>query len=124
QLDHVLVIKVRARDVNKLSRLLLNCSYNFRVAVPGRAHRNSGGEIKELVAVYIFDNAAAAALSHHRIRARVRRRNEFVIELQDAGGVRAWQLGLDLRAGGGAIRNSFRGHDSAPCVPLCPLWLT
>ena len=93
------VIEVGARHVNQLGRLLLDGGNHLGMAVAGRGHRNAGSEIEELVAVHVFDDAAAAALRDQRIGARVRRRNVTLVPLQNALGIGAGQRGNDLRSG-------------------------
>ncbi len=88
QLRHALVIKIRAGHVNQLGGLLLDRSDDFRVAVSCGAHGDAGSEIEEGVAVHVFDDGAVPALGHQRIVARIRRRHEFCVLLQDALGVR------------------------------------
>ena len=73
QLHHVLVIEIRARHVDQLARLLLNGGDHMRMAVAGRSHGDARRKIKKLVAIDIRDHDAAAALSHQRIRTRIRR---------------------------------------------------
>ena len=62
-----------------------------------RADGDSGIEIKEDVAVYIFDHRAFAALDDERVRARVGRRNIFGVLLNNGYGLRAGKFGFQRR---------------------------
>ena len=92
--------------MDQFARLLLNSGDHFRMAMAGRGHGNPSGEIEELIAIHIFDHNAAAALGNQRIRARVGRRNVFLIARENALGIRARERSLELGAG-----QSFGGHE-------------
>ena len=96
---HLFVVEVGARHVDQLRGLLLDGGDDLGVAVPGRRHRDPGGEVEELVAVDVFDDDTPAALGDHRIRAGVRRRNILFIGRENALRVGAGQRGLNLGTG-------------------------
>ena len=64
QRDQALVIKIGARHVDELRRLLLNGGHHLGMAVAGGSHGDAGGEIEELVAVDIGDDEAMTTLCH------------------------------------------------------------
>ena len=107
QRDHAFVIKIGAGHVDQLGGLLLNCRHNFGVAMSGGNHGDAGGKIKEIIAINILNNHAAAALGHQRIGACVRRGNMLRVTLQDGLRLGAGQLGADLGTYGG---KSLRCH--------------
>ena len=94
--DHALVIKIGARHVDEFRRLLLNGGDHLRMAVAGGDHCNAGGKIEELIAVDVFDDEAAAALGHQRIRTGVRGREILGVAFEHALRIGAGQLGLDV----------------------------
>ncbi len=107
QRHHALVVEVGARHVNQFARLLLNGGDHFRMTMSGRSHGDTGGKVEELIAIHVFDHNAAAALGNHRIRARVGRRNIFVVARQNALGIGAGDGSLELGAG----NQSLGGHE-------------
>src|ERR1700686_354157 len=83
------------------------------MAMAGRGHGNPSGKIEEFIAIHIFDHNAAAALGNQRIRARVGRRNVFLIARENALRIRARERSLELGADGqslgghGVLQNQF-----------------
>ena len=71
--NHALVVEVGARHVDQFARLPLYRSDYVRMAMAGRSDGDAGRKIEELVAVYVFDDQAAAAFCDHGIRAGVGR---------------------------------------------------
>src|SRR5579872_6994858 len=96
QRHHVLVIEIGAGHVNQFRGLLLNGGDHIRVAMSGRGHGDSSGEIKKFIAINVGDHDAASLLSNQWIRASVRRRNIFAVARENA--LRVWtrQRGDDL----------------------------
>ena len=76
QIGQMLVVKVRAGDVQQLSGLFLNGGHDLRVAMAGRNRSDARRKVKELIAVLVFHADAAATLGHQRIRACVAGRNQ------------------------------------------------
>ena len=79
ELRHVVMIKIRAGDVDQFRGLLLNGFYHFRMAVARRADGDTRAEIQERISVRIFHDSAVAALGDKRIVTRERRRNVFCV---------------------------------------------
>ena len=75
ELRHVVVIKVRAGNVNQFRCLFLDGLYYFRMAVPGRANRDACGKIQKGVSVHVFDDCAVAFLGHQWVFTGERRRH-------------------------------------------------
>ncbi len=65
----------------------------------GRSHGDAGGEIKELIAVHIFNDDAASTLGDQRIRTCVGRRKVLLIARDDALRVGTRNRSLELGAG-------------------------
>ena len=117
--DHALVIKICARHVNQLARLLLHGGDHVGMAVAGRGHGDAGGEVVELVAVDVGDDDAASALGHERIGAGIGRRNILLVAREHALGIGPGQGGLDFgRLGrlffGISGGHGFRSHWNPP----------
>src|SRR5438067_154234 len=74
------VIEVRARHVDQHLRLALDGAYHFRMTVAGGNDCNTGAEIEESVAVYILDQHTLAAFRYQGVIAKVRRRDELLVE--------------------------------------------
>ncbi len=110
--DQILVIKICARHVDQLARLLLNGGDHIGMAVPGRGHGDAGGEVIELVAVHVGDDDAAATLGHQRVGACIRRRNILLVAREHALGVGPGQVGLDLGSlnSGSSFGHGLGGH--------------
>ena len=83
------VKEVRAGDVDQLRGLLLDGRNHFGMAMAGRSHGDTGGEVEKLVAVHVFHAESAAALRHQRIRTRVTGRDEPAIGLNGGFGLRS-----------------------------------
>ncbi len=67
QLRQVMVIKIRAGNMNEFGRLPLNRFDHCGVAVPRRADRDTCRKIQEGVSINILNDCAAALLGHQRI---------------------------------------------------------
>ena len=83
QFHHVRQIEISAGNVNQLSGLLLNRRDDTRMAVSGRDHGNTRGEIQKGVAVDVLNNRAAPGFRDHRVAARVRRRDDLRVPRDD-----------------------------------------
>ena len=83
-----------------------------------RSHGNARREVKELVAIDIGHDHAAAALRYQRVRPRIGRRNVLVIARQNAFGIGAGQGGLDLGAG----NQSLGWHRNSPPSLVIRRW--
>ena len=77
------VIEIRARHVDQARRLLLDRLHHARMAVAGRHHGDAGVEIEKAVAIHVLDDRAFALLRDQRIAARVGRRNDARVALDD-----------------------------------------
>ena len=97
EIDHTLVVEIRAGHVDQVGGLLLDRGDDARVAMSGGDDGDARREIEEGVAVDIFDHGAVAAFRDQRVIARVRRREHGGVALNDFLGFRAWQLGDELR---------------------------
>ena len=92
-----LVVEVRARHVQELLRLIDDGGDDVGMRVAGRVDGDAGGAIEEQVAVDVLDDRAGAARHHERIAARVRRRHDLAVALDDGLGLGPGQRGLDQR---------------------------
>jgi len=99
QVDLRLVIKIGPGHVDELGGLLLDGGDHGGVAVARGDHGDAGREIKEQVAIHVFNDGAAAALHHEGINARVRRRHVTLIALQKGRAPGARKRCLDPRHG-------------------------
>ncbi len=99
---HALVPEV-ARDVQELGGRLLHGAHDFRMRVPGRAHRDAGGEVEEPVAVDVPDLRAPAVRHDERVVARVRRRADGDVARDHGARLRSGQLGLQVNVSGGGF---------------------
>ena len=97
QLDHRLVVKIAAADMQKLARLLLDRLDHARMSVARVGHGDPGHEVEKQISVDIFDHAAAPLLDDQRIDPAVRRRGEFLVALDDRFGFGAGQRCFDMR---------------------------
>src|SRR5262245_2224613 len=66
--------------------------------VAGRIHGDTRGAIEEAIAVHVFDDRARAAGHDQRIAARIRRRDEPLVALDEGRSLRAGQWRLDVRS--------------------------
>ena len=104
------VVEISTGDMNQLRSLLLNGCNDFRMAVAGRCHGDASGEVKELVAIHIFNAEAAAALGHQRIGACVAGRDEPCVGFDGCFGLGARQRTQEF---GAVLSVQFvLGHDS------------
>src|SRR4051812_4595722 len=74
------------------------------MAVAGGYDSDSRREVQEKIAVNVFNNCPTPTLGHKWITAGVRRRDELVIKIENAGGLWSRQGGLNagkLRFGNG-----------------------
>src|SRR5688572_30666643 len=71
EVDHVLVIEVRAGHVNQLRGLALDGIDDLRMTVAGGDHGDAGVSIEKAIAIDIDDYGSLAAVDHQRVRARV-----------------------------------------------------
>ena len=72
QLRHLPVIVIGPAHVNKLCGLILNCLYDFRVAMAGRADRNPCVAVEENVSINILHpNSVRPLGDEFEIRSRV-----------------------------------------------------
>ena len=92
-----LVVEVGARHVQELLRLLGDRFHDGRVRVPRGIDRDTGGAVQEQVAVHIFHGRPGSAGDDERIAARVRRRDDRLVAIDDGLGVRAGERGLEER---------------------------
>src|ERR1035441_978302 len=76
------------------------------MAMTGRGHSNPSGKIEEFIAIHVFDHNPAPALGNHRIRARVGRRNVFLIARENVPSIRARNRSNELGSDG----QSLGGH--------------
>ena len=74
------IIKIGPADMDQFGGLVLNGLHHTRMAVPGRADGDSGGEVEEQVAIHVLEHQAVAAFDGQRIRPRVRRRDELFVD--------------------------------------------
>ena len=92
-------VEVGRGEVDELGGLLLDRGHDLRVRVAGRGDRDAGGEVEEEVAVDVLDGQALAADRHDRVGAGQARGGPFLIERHVRAGLRAGQLGDDVRDG-------------------------
>ncbi len=76
-----LVVKVGPRHVQELLRLIGNRLHDVRVRMSGRGHGDARGAVQKDVAVHVLDHRAAAALDDQGIRARIRRRDDRLVAI-------------------------------------------
>ena len=79
-----LVVEVGARHVQELLRLVDDRLHDVGMRVAGGGHGNAGRAVEEDVAVHVLDDRALAARDDERIVARVRRRDDLRVALDDA----------------------------------------
>ena len=94
--DLRLVVEVRPRHVDELLRLLGDRLDDIRVRHAGRVDRDAGGAIEEAIAVDVLDDRPFASRNDERIVARVGRRDELRVLVDDRLGLGARQGGLDV----------------------------
>ena len=104
-----LVVEVRSRHVQELLRLIRDRLDHVRVRVAGRIHRDARRAVEEDVAVDVLDHRAASALDDERIPARVRRRNNGFVPVDDGFSFRSWEEGLDLWGVGHGVEAGPKG---------------
>ena len=92
-------VEVARGEVDELGRLLLDRGDDLGVGMAGRVHRDAGGEVEEEVAVDVLDRQAVTADGHDRIGARQARRRPGFVECDVGSGLRAGDLGDDVRDG-------------------------
>ena len=83
QRNQARIVKIRARHVNQFSGLLLNRGHHFRMAMTGSNNGDARGKIEEAVAVHVFHRSTTPALRHQRIIARVGRRENLMVLLDE-----------------------------------------
>ena len=71
--------------------LLLDRFDHFRMAMTGGDDRNSGGAVEEAIAVDVLKHGSLAPRGHQRIAARVRRRHDGVVPLDNRARIRTRQ---------------------------------
>ena len=81
-----LVVEVRARHVQELLRLIDDGGDDVGMRVAGGVDGDAGGAVEEHVAVDVLDGGAVAARHDERIAARVRRRDDLAVALDDGLG--------------------------------------
>ena len=91
KIRQMLVVEIRARNMNQLRRLLLDRSHDFGMAMTRRNHRNPRSEVEELVSIRIFQPNSPPALGHQRIRARIARRDQPMIGFNNSPRLRSRQ---------------------------------
>ena len=92
-----LVVEVRPRHVDELRRLVGDGLDDLGMRDAGGVDRDAGRAVEEDVAVDVLDDGAFAAGDDERIVARVGRRHELRVLLDDRLGLRAGQRSLDVR---------------------------
>ena len=97
QLHLRLVVEIRARHVQELLRLIDDGGDDGGMGVAGGVDGDAGGAIEEQVAVDVLDDGAGAAGHDEGIAARVGRRHDLAVALDDGFGFGAGQGGLDQR---------------------------
>ena len=79
-----LVVEVRPRHVDELLRLIGDRLDDVRMRHAGRVDRDAGGAVEEAIAVDVLDDGPFAAGDDERVVARVGRRHEPGVALDDA----------------------------------------
>ena len=92
-----LVVEIGPRHVDELRRLIGNGLDDVGVRDAGGIDRDAGRAVEKDVAVDVLDDGAFAAGDDERIVARVGRRHEFRVLLDDRPGLRARRRSLDVR---------------------------
>src|SRR5205807_6300097 len=91
------VVEVGPRHVNELAGLVADRGDDLRVTVPGGADGDAGGEVEEQVAVHVADDGPAPLIDDERVDAGVRRGDEGRVPVEQLAGVRAGQVGPEVR---------------------------
>ena len=105
QRDLRLVIVVGG-NMEEPRRLLRDRADNVGMRMSRRRHRDARAEIQIRVAVDVFDDGAFAARHDERRAARIRRRHDRAIALEDRARARAGRRNLDVGNAHGFYRRS------------------
>jgi hypothetical protein len=92
-------VEVARREVQQLGCLLLDRGDDLGVGVTGRVDGDPGGEVEKQVAVDVLDRQAIAADRYQRVGAWQARRRPGLVEGDVGAGLRAGDLGDDVRDG-------------------------
>src|SRR5690606_20518192 len=95
--------------VDEVAGLALDGLDDLRVAVAGGGDRDPGVEVEEAVAVDVLDGAAGAAGGHEVVDPGHRRAGDGGVAGDPLGGLRAGQLGRQVRDRGGGEVDGGRG---------------
>ena len=90
------VVEIRARHVQEPAGLLRDGLDDVGVGVAGGVDRDARRAVEEHVAVHVLDHRPGAALDDQRVAARVRRRDDRAIALDNRPGARTGQRSLDF----------------------------
>ena len=101
------VVEVGAGHVDQFGGLVLDGLHDFGMTVAGGVDGDAGGEVEELVAVDVFDAAAAAAFGDQRIAAGVGGRHPAIVGVDDGARFGSGQRAGDARRVSGSFNGSL-----------------
>ncbi len=116
---HLALVPVVRAHVQEALGGVLDRGHHVRVRVAGRGHGDAGGEVQEAVAVDVPGFDPLAVRDHERVLARVGRRHDAKVALDDRARLRPRQLAADVRGlhGSPSFKSAPRTRVNGPSAP-------